>query len=106
MVQKSKQQVDQNGHVFPSFITGATQKKAYTASAAAIDDAISSECSLVLVWCSTDAFILVGASPTADADDRPIAAKVDTPIVVKGGTDKISAIRQTGDGTLYVTELL
>lgn len=103
----TKQHLDENGRPLPAFRFGPTTKVAYTSSAGTLSAALSEKCTLALVWCSTDAFIAIGESPTATANDKPVTAKVDTPIVVPfKGTTKVSAIQQSANGTLYVTELL
>ncbi len=98
--------MDENGYPVPVFRMGTVHKKAYTDSSAAITAAISEKCQLVIVWCSTDAHFRVAATPVAVVTDRPITAKVDVLVRVKGGTDKIAAIRQSSSGDMYVTELL
>jgi len=77
---------------------------AYTATAGAISNAIDADCTLVRLWATTDCFVLAATTPVADTADMPITAKVAEYLYVRGG-DKVSAVRVTGDGTLYVTEL-
>ncbi len=101
----TEQSRDESGFPFPAFKQGTVHKKAYTGTAGVIDNAVNEKCKLVLVWCSTDAHIAIGAAPTAVVTDRPITAKVDTLFVV-GTDDKVSAIQQSTGGDLYVTELL
>lgn len=96
---------DRSGHRYPAFRYGATHVVAYTDSSAAMSDPISEDCRLVLVWASTDCHIAIGDDPTATTNDKPITAKVDTPVAVRPG-EKIAAIRQSDNGNLYVTELL
>ena len=99
----TKQLLDDNGNVVPVFVYGTTQSKAYTVASAVIDTALSAGIRLVRVWCTTDAFVAIGASATTA--DTPVTAKVETYFHVKEA-DTIAAIRVTADGTLYVTELL
>ncbi|MEE8482865.1 MAG: hypothetical protein V3S12_05880 [Acidiferrobacterales bacterium] len=99
------QEFDANGHPYPAFRMGTVHKKAYTATAGVIDNAVSAKCRLALVWCSTDAHIAIGSAPTATVADRPVTAKVDV-LVVLATDDKVSAIQQGVAGDLYVTELL
>ena len=58
----------------------------------------------VLVWCTSDAYILVGEGVTATTGATPIPAGVPVPIFVPGGagaTWRVSAIQITAGGTLY-----
>ncbi len=101
----TKQAKDEDGFPYPAFKMGTVHKKAYTATAGVIDDAVSEKCRLAIVWCSTDAHILIGAAPTALVTSRPVTAKVDV-LVLLQKEDKVSAVRQSASGDLYVTELL
>lgn len=58
----------------------------------------------VLVWCTSDAYILVGEGVTATTAATPIPAGVPVPIFVPGGTGatwRVSAIQISAGGTLY-----
>lgn len=59
----------------------------------------------VLVWCSTDAYIIVGEGVTATtANATPIPAGVPVPFKVPAGTGapwRVSAIQVSSGGTLY-----
>ncbi len=102
----TRQAVDLNGNTIPAFKLGTVQKVAYTGTAGPIGNVITAGVSLVEVWCSTDAHIKVGSSPTATTSHTPLTGKVGKIIeVVADGTEKISAIQQSGGGDLYVTEL-
>jgi hypothetical protein len=101
----TKSFIDSNGRPLPIFWPLTTQAKAFTVAAAAIANAVGDEVRLVRVWATTDCHIAVGITPVATTADMPVTAKVETYIPVNGG-DKLSAIRITADGTLYVTELL
>jgi len=91
--------------VMRAFISGKTQKVTYTGTAGVITNPVSSQ--FVRVWCSTDAFVVEGDSPTADANATPVAAKVAEYVLVSNpGTSKFSAIQQASGGTLYITECL
>lgn len=82
-----------------------TQSVAYTATAGTISNAVGSKTTVVRVYCTTDAHIAIGTSPTADTDDMPIAA--DQPEYFKvNPSDKVSAVQQASGGNLYVTEML
>jgi len=98
---------DENGVPLPAFRIGTIQKVAYTGTHGAIGNAISENCKLVLVWCSTDAHVKMAATPVATTNDCPVTGKVHFPIAVdKPGTSKISAIQQSAGGTMWVIELL
>jgi len=99
------QRRDLTGHPLPAFRYGTTHVVAYTGTAARMSTGISDGCKLALVWCETDAHIAVGDnSVDATTSDKPITAKVDTPVVVNPG-EFISAIQQSAGGNMYVTEL-
>ena len=89
-------------------IFGKGQSVAYTGTAGTISSALPNDCTAVWVWTTTDAYIRIGQSPTAVTTDFPMPAM--TPMVfpvshidaqsVNGA--KVSAIRISSDGTLYV----
>jgi hypothetical protein len=58
----------------------------------------------VLVWCSSDAYILVGEGVTATTEGTPIPAFTPIPFTVPLGTSaswRVSAIQISAGGTLY-----
>lgn len=58
----------------------------------------------VLVWCTSDAYILVGEGVTATTAATPLPAGVPVPIYVPQGTGgiwRVSAIQIIAGGTLY-----
>lgn len=59
---------------------------------------------LVLIMCSTAAFVATGPSPTATVIDRPIAANTPTLIQIAPG-DKVSAVQSASGGTLNIYEV-
>lgn len=59
---------------------------------------------LVRVMATTVAFIAIGPAPTATTAGFPLAAGVPVVIALNEG-DKVSAIRESVSGTLYVVEL-
>ncbi len=101
----TKMFLDENGRPVPVFRALSTETLAYTDSAdtsAALDNQVQ----LVRVWCFTDAFVLVGADPTATALNAvPVAAKVAEYFPINRG-DKVSIIRQATSGAGYVTGLV
>lgn len=81
-------------------------KVAYTGTQGRISAAVNSRTRLVRVWCSTDAHVAVGGSSVAaTTDDTPVTAKIAEVLEVTAGVSYVSAIRQSENGTLYVTEL-
>jgi len=103
----TKQARDDNGVPLEGiFSPGLTQAVSYTATAGVTSDPVTDGVSVVRLMSTTDCFIAVGASPTADSSGMYIAATVETFIRVRNdGTDKISGVRVSSDGTLYVTEM-
>jgi hypothetical protein len=58
----------------------------------------------VLVWSTSDAYILVGEGVTATSAATPLPANTPVPIFVPAGTGgiwRVSAIQITAGGTLY-----
>lgn len=84
---------------------GTTQSIPYTGTAGTISTAITAGVQKVRVYCTTDAFIKIGMSPTATTSDVPIAASSPEYFTCAGG-EKVSAIQLSSGGTLYVTEVL
>lgn len=90
--------------IIPAFPLGTTQKIAYTDSHGVIANGVGEDTRLVRVWCSTDAHIAVGSAPVATTDDMPVTGSLPEYFAIDPG-QKVSAIRQTESGTLYITEL-
>ena len=82
---------------------GTVQKKAYTGTAAAIDNAVGAGTSVIRVYCTSDAHIAIGAAPVATTADTPISAGHAEYFGIGSG-EKVSAIQQNVGGDLYVTE--
>jgi len=91
-------QAGPDGGIFQAFKPGTTQNVGYTGTAGTISNAVGT--SLARVYCTTDAFVAVGE--TATSASMPVAAGVPE-YVACDPNDTISAIQQTGGGTLYVT---
>lgn len=87
---------------------GKGQNVSYTGTAGTISNALPIDTTAVWVWTTSDAYIRIGQSPTAVTTDFPIPAM--TPMVFPvSGFDtqsangaKVSALRITADGTMYV----
>jgi hypothetical protein len=81
----------------------ATQSVAYTGTAGSVTGWNAGPQG-VLVWCTSDAYVLVGEGVTATSAATPLPAGVPVPIFVPGGTGatwRVSAIQITAGGTLY-----
>jgi hypothetical protein len=86
----------------------AAQSVAYTGTAGSVTGWPAGP-QAVLVWCTTDAYILVGEGVTATTAATPIPAGTAVPIYVPqagggggtGGQWRVSAIQISAGGTLY-----
>lgn len=83
---------------------GATQSVAYTGTAGTISNAVGAQTYQVRVWCTSQAYIAFGASPTATTSDIPIPANTPEYFTITPG-QKVSAVRDSTSGTLFVTEM-
>ena len=84
----------------------ANQNISYTGTAGVIANAVggsTGDWRIVRILCTTQAFVAIGASPTATTSDMPIGAWAAEYFVIPGGW-KVSAIQSSAAGTLYVTE--
>ncbi len=101
----TKQAEDANGNIIPGhYRHGISQIVAYTGTHGRIANAVQAGVRLVRVWCTSDATIAVGATPTAVTTDIPVTAKLPQLISVEAG-DKLSAVQVSAGGNLHVTEL-
>lgn len=99
------QALDRRNNPVPNALKpGTTQKVAYTGTAGTIANAVSSN--VVRVVCTTDAFIAVGAAPTATTAGMPVFANTPITLGVIDGVDKVSAIQSASGGDLYVTNMV
>ena len=81
----------------------ATQSVAYTGTAGSVTGWNAGPQG-VLVWCTTDAYILVGEGVTATTAATPLPANTPVPFFVPGGTGalwRVSAIQISAGGTMY-----
>lgn len=108
---------DKNSPYFQAIVPAFTQVKAYTNSAADIAYPFQQETTIVEIFCTTDAWILIKVSTSsANATAISTASRGDSffcpgGIVrfvglpfTKGVQYTISVVRSTADGTLYVSE--
>jgi hypothetical protein len=81
----------------------ATQSVAYTGTAGSVTGWPAGPQG-VLVWCTSDAYILVGNGVTATSAATPLPANTPVPFTVPEGTGgvwRVSAIQISAGGTLY-----
>jgi hypothetical protein len=81
----------------------ATQSVAYTGTAGSVTGWNAGPQG-VLVWSTTDAYILVGEGVTATSAATPLPAYTPVPITVPQGTGavwRVSAIQISAGGTMY-----
>ncbi len=83
---------------------GTTQTVSYTGTAGTISNAVGDQTRTVRIRCTTGAFVAFGGSPTATTSDMPVEANVPEYFRISPG-EKVSAIRESADGDLYVTEM-
>jgi len=84
-------------------IAGESKTVAYTGTAGTTA-ALTSEATSLRIMSTTDCFIEVGTNPTAVANTGMyLPAFVPEYVHVKEGAMKVSAIRVSADGNLYVT---
>lgn len=83
---------------------GNGQVVAYTGTAGTITSPLPPSVNAVWVFCTTTAYVKVGASPTATSADIPVAAN--WPVMIQidqnNGDQKVSAIQETTGGNLHV----
>ena len=81
----------------------ATQSVSYTGTAGSVTGWPAGPQG-VLVWCTTDAYVLVGNGVTATSAATPLPAYTPVPITVPEGTGgvwRVSAIQISAGGTMY-----
>lgn len=98
--------LDEEGNLVQALSPGTTQTQTYTGTAGVIGNAISAT-EVVRIVATTDCFIVFGSSPTATTSHMFVLANQPEYFRVSDdGTDKVSAIRSSEDGSIYVTEML
>jgi len=81
-----------------------TQTVAFLITSVASTNAVGAQTKRVRLVATTDCHIAFGVSPTATTSDMYLAADREEIFKIKPG-QKVAAIRNTADGTLYVTEM-
>lgn len=94
-----------DGSCFGSPITAKSQSVAYTGTAGTITNALPPNTVAVRIVTTTDCYVQIGPSPTATSSDMLMIAGVPETFTAGNG-DKVSGIRLSADGTLYVTPLV
>jgi hypothetical protein len=61
------------------------QHVAHTGTAGTISNGFGAQCYRVRVWCSTDAYVKIGNSPTATTSDTPVMAKISETFIITPG---------------------
>lgn len=80
------------------------QKVSYTGTAGTISNAVGSQTRKVRVVVTTDAYIVIGSSPTATANDPFLPASSVEYFSINPG-EKVSAVQVSSGGVLHVTEI-
>lgn len=86
----------------PALRLNENQNVVYTATAGTIATAVKS--TVVRVVCTTAAFIKIGVEAVATVSDTYVASNSPEYFRCVAG-DKVSAIRESVSGTLYITEM-
>lgn len=99
---------DDSGRRLPiqALALGTVQTASYTATSAAISNAVGGLAfTVVRVTCTTNCYLRQGASPIAVTTDSFLPANTVEYFKLNAGTDKMAFIRVTADGTATVTEM-
>lgn len=80
------------------------QSAAYTTAAGTITNAVGAQTYKVRIVCTTDAYVKVGDAPTAATSDPLFPAGSVEYVTITPG-QKVSAIRNSADGSVHVTEI-
>jgi hypothetical protein len=88
----------------PYPLTGGTQAASFTGTAAAISNAVGQQTRRVLVYATQDCHIQFASTPVATTADCFLPASVSMFLSIRPG-EKVSAIRASVDGTIYVSEM-
>jgi hypothetical protein len=97
--------VDQHGHRVQALGVRANHHKAYSGTAGTTDSAVSRKTSVVMITCTTAAYVSSGLEPAATSADTYVAADVSYFFKIEPG-HKVSAVQVSSSGMLHVTEQL
>lgn len=93
---------DDMGATVQAIRPGTVQTVAIGAASAA-SAAVGVRTTIVRVAATADCHIVIGANPTATANDTPLFAKQPEFFAIVPG-EKIAVIQSSGAGTLFITE--
>ncbi len=88
-----------------TFRPKTVQTAAFTASSAAVSNGFGTGVSVIRIIATQDCHFVLGAAPTATTSDSFLPSGAIEYFTVAQG-EKIAFIRNTADGTAYVTELV
>ncbi len=89
----------------PFPVNGGTQSASFTATSAAISNAMGAQTSRVTLYATEDCYVHFAKTPTAVTTDFFLPASTQVMLAIRPG-QKVAAIRATAtDGKLYVSEL-
>ena len=94
---------DESGAPVEALPIGTTQTAAFTATSAAISNAVGTDTRVVRVVATQACHVAVRAAPTATTSNMYLPADTVVLIGITPG-QKLAAIRSAVDGTLFVTE--
>lgn len=101
----SSQWIDGAGRALPIFRMRNGQVVAYTGTAGVIGAAIATDCKLIALWCTTDAYVRIApAAADADATDIPVPAGVWIYHPIDRASTLVAAKQVTTGGSLHVVE--
>ncbi len=101
----TRQVIDSFGRAVPAFAMKNGQVVSYTGTAGVIATAIADDCKMIMFWCTSDAYVRIGAGVTdADSTDIPVpaGAMIFHPKMVASA--KVAAKQVTTGGSLHVVE--
>lgn len=88
----------------PFPVNAGTQTAAFTATSAAISNAVGDQTRRVSLYATQDCHVRFEKTPTALTTDFFLPASTQIMLGIRPG-QKVAAIRASTDGTLYVSEL-
>lgn len=88
----------------PYPVNGGTQSVSFTAASAATTNAIGNQTRRVSLFADQDCHVRFDGTPVAVTTDFFLPASVQIMLAIRPG-QKVAAIRNSADGTLYVSEL-
>jgi len=90
--------------MIPYPVEGGHQKVAFTATSAAIANAVGTQIRRVAVYSTTDCYIRFEKSPTATTSDFFLPGSMVVMLSIRPG-QKVAAVQDATAGTLHVSEI-